>query len=280
MLISKALSLWSKWVLLFHFYYIMNLSFLFWNCQGAASQSFRRIFRMFTQSYKPQLVALCEPRISGVKTNDFIRHSGYDHSHRVEAAGFSGGIWLLWKAGLDVTILINHRQYIHLQVSDKRGLITWVTAIYASHVPSLRNSLWNDLNYLAKNIQGPWLLAGDFNAILSISESKNSTNNRSQPCKKFQEWFHQHGLCDLHYTGPKFTWKRGSLYKRLDRAICNDRWFNTFNKVRVFHLPRLGSDHRPILLSLNDESIGNQGVKPFRFLASWLIDKRFSGFIS
>ena len=115
------------------------------------------------------MVALCEPRISGVKADDFIRHSGYDHSHRVEAVGFSGGIWLLWQAGLEVTILINHRQYIHLQVSDTRGLITWVTAIYASPVPSLRNSLWNDLNYLAANIHDPWVLAGDFNAILSIS---------------------------------------------------------------------------------------------------------------
>ena len=107
-----------------------------------------------------------------MKADNFIRYSGYDHSHRVEAAGFSGGIWLLWKAGLDVTILINHKQYIHLQVSDTRGLITWVTAIYASPVPSLRSSLWHDLNYLAKTIQEPWMLAGDFNAILSISESK------------------------------------------------------------------------------------------------------------
>ena len=92
---------------------------------------------MFTQNYKPQLVALCEPQISGVKADDFIRYNGYDHCHRVEATGFSSGIWLLWKAGLDVTILINHKQYIHLQVSDTRGLITWVTAIYASLVPSL-----------------------------------------------------------------------------------------------------------------------------------------------
>ena len=133
----------------------MNLSFLFWNCQGAASQSFRRIFKMFTQNYKPQLVVLCEPQISGVKADDFIRYSGYDHSHRVEVAGFLGGIWLLWKVGLDVTILINHKQYIHLQVSNTRGLITWVTAIYASPVPSLRNSIWNDLNYLAETIQDP-----------------------------------------------------------------------------------------------------------------------------
>lgn len=164
----------------------MNQSFLFWNCQGAALQSFRWIFKMFSPNYKPKFVALCEPRISGVKAYDFIRYSRYEHSHRVEATGFSGGIWLLWKARLDVTILINHKQSIHLQVLDTRGLITWVTAIYASLVSSLRNSLWNDLNYLAETIQGLWMLAGDFNAILSISECKWSTNNRSQPYKNFK----------------------------------------------------------------------------------------------
>ena len=64
---------------------------------------------MFVQNYKPKIVALCELRISGIKADDFIRLSGYDHSHRVEAVGFSDGIWLLWRAGLDVTILINHK---------------------------------------------------------------------------------------------------------------------------------------------------------------------------
>ena len=31
---------------------------------------------------------------------------------------------------------------------------------------------------------------------------------------------------------------------------------------------------------MNNESIGNRGLKPFRFLASWLTDKRFSSFVS
>ena len=42
----------------------------------------------------------------------------------------------------------------------------------------------------------------------------------------------------------------------------------------------MGSDHWPILLSLNNKSIGNTGLKPFRFLAYWLTDKRFSDFVS
>ena len=133
----------------------MNMSFLFWNCQGVASQFLRRTFKMFVQNYKPKIVALCEPRISGIKADDFIRFSSYEHSHRVEAAGFSGGIWLLWRAGLDVTILINHKQYIHFQMFDLRGLITWVTAIYASPIHSLQKFLWKELNYLVETIHGP-----------------------------------------------------------------------------------------------------------------------------
>ncbi|KAH9671659.1 hypothetical protein KPL70_017449 [Citrus sinensis] len=62
------------------------------NIEGAASQSLRRMFKMFVQNYKPKIVALFEPQISGIKAYDFIRFSGYDHSHQVEAAGFSGGI--------------------------------------------------------------------------------------------------------------------------------------------------------------------------------------------
>ena len=116
--------------------------------------------------------------------------------------------------------------------------------------------------------------------LFSISESKWCTNSRSRPCKNFQKWFRKHRFYDLHFTGPKFTWKRGSLYKHLDRAICNDIWFNTFNKARVFHLPRLGYDHQPILLSLNNEGTGNKILKPFRFLASWLTDNCFSSFVS
>ena len=49
------------------------------------------------QNYKPLLVVLLEPHISGYKADNFIKRSGFDKSYRVEAEGFSGGIWVLWK---------------------------------------------------------------------------------------------------------------------------------------------------------------------------------------
>ena len=41
------------------------------------------------------MIVLLEPRISGLKVDAFIKNSSFNKSHRVEAEGFSGGIWIL-----------------------------------------------------------------------------------------------------------------------------------------------------------------------------------------
>lgn len=74
----------------------MSISIMYWNVQGEASSNFRRAFRIIVNNYKPSLVVFMEPHISGSKADEFIKKSGFDNSHRVEAVGFSGGIWLLW----------------------------------------------------------------------------------------------------------------------------------------------------------------------------------------
>ena len=74
----------------------MSISIMYWNVQGAASSNFCRAFRTIVNNYKPSLVVLREPSISGSKADEFIKKSGFDNSYHVEAVGFSGGIWLLW----------------------------------------------------------------------------------------------------------------------------------------------------------------------------------------
>ena len=78
-------------------------------------------------------------------------------------------------------------------------------------------------------------------------------------------------LHDLGFKGPKFTWARGSVYERLDRAISNELWFQRYPKNSIVHLPKLNSIHRPILVLFSRGTWRNGGIKPFRFLASWLM---------
>ena len=150
--------------------FIMSVSIMFWNVQGAASGEFRRSFKTIIKNYNPSMVVLMEPRISGVKADDFIKKSGFDYFHRVEAMGFSGGIWLLWRSSIEVEVLINHRQFIHFKICLNKTFVSWVTAVYASPNPMIRRQLWSHMENLAPSIRGPWLIGGDFNSILYASE--------------------------------------------------------------------------------------------------------------
>ena len=114
---------------------------MFWNVQGAASQSFRRAFESIRQSYNPDMVVVMESRISARKADNFTKASGFDRSHRVEVVGFSGGIWPLWRDRFDVEIVLNHKQFVHLKISSKNVLTSWVTAVYASPISVIRSEL-------------------------------------------------------------------------------------------------------------------------------------------
>ncbi|KAH9673090.1 reverse transcriptase domain-containing protein [Citrus sinensis] len=249
-----------------------------YNCQGALAPEFQRTFKALIQKYNPSMVALFEPRISGKKADEFIFRSGFERSHRIEAEGFSGGIWLMWKDCVKVEVIINHKQFIHFRIANDIGFISWVTAVYASPNKHIRNLLWKDLEAVARNVPGPWLLGGDFNTILHPSERRGGSTRLNGVCQRFSDWFHRNQFCDLEFSGPKFTWERGNLLKRLDRSFCNDEWVQKFVNSQVMHLPKLNSDHRPILVNFERVSRQVSGVKPFRFLASWLTDSRFKTF--
>lgn len=187
----------------------MNLSILFWNYQGVSSPSFRRAFKSLISTYKVDLVAVLEPKVIGLQADKFIKLNGFDRSQRVEAVGLSGGIWLLW----------NERIF---KVINMNGGWSWITAVYASSVNALRSQLWIELGRLSKNIQGPWILSGDFNNILHVEEKQWGSSRRTGVSNRFSNWFHAARMIDLGFKGPRFTWSKGRLAKRLDRAICND----------------------------------------------------------
>ncbi|MBA0785623.1 hypothetical protein Gotri_027036 [Gossypium trilobum] len=59
----------------------------------APGRKFLRVFQEYNAEHRPDIVCLVEPRVSGTKANIIIEKLGFNHSHRVEAVGFSGGIW-------------------------------------------------------------------------------------------------------------------------------------------------------------------------------------------
>lgn len=123
-------------------------------------------------------------------------------------------------------------------------------------------------------------MGGDFNTILYASEKKGGVNSKNGVCPLLRNWFHSNNLCDLDFQGPRFIWSRGSLYKRLDRAVCNGEWLTEFPENMLLHLPKVGSDYRPILVKFGETNSASKANKPFRFLSAWLTNEKFGKFVA
>lgn len=148
------------------------MSIFIWNYQGAGSSKFLRAFKFMLNHYKPDLVVLLKTHIIGSKVNNIINKLGVTRSHRIEAIGHSGGIWLLWNMDWDIDILVNDLQFVHTCITSKEGDLFYFTPAYGSPIPSRRKTLWNKLTLLNIKSNEPWLVAGDFNAIVSKKERK------------------------------------------------------------------------------------------------------------
>ncbi|WJX67493.1 hypothetical protein P8452_51955 [Trifolium repens] len=247
-----------------------------WNVRGAGSRSFPSMIRDFCSRHCIDVLIVLEPRISGPTVDKVILKLGFDHHVRVDATGFSGGIWLLWKdTGYDVVVVKSTKQILHIRFNQRNGGDCWeLSCVYGSPRGTERVKLWDDLREIAYQISNPWLLMGDFNVYLDIADKQGGGEINFNSMWKFQDCVQQCNLLDLGFHGPRFTWEGRGIKERLDRALCNCDWQVKFPDCNVTHLPALKSDHRPILLKLS-QLPNHPKHKPFRFMANWLSDATF-----
>ncbi|KAL4352903.1 hypothetical protein GQ457_06G009580 [Hibiscus cannabinus] len=140
----------------------------------------------------------------------------------------------------------------------------------------LRKHLWQYLIALSSLISSPWVVLGDFNATLSHADRQGCSSD--SPEHSFQDMVSICGLHDLDYCAPHYTWTCGSRSVHLDRGFCNSRWFEHFLNSLLHHLIRMKSDHRPILLSTNNQVYS---LRPhnFKYFAGWSLHRDFKKFV-
>ncbi|XP_039130843.1 uncharacterized protein LOC120267217 [Dioscorea cayenensis subsp. rotundata] len=142
---------------------------------------------------------------------------------------------------------------LNLVVSSAEG--SWIlSVIYNSQVISYHRLLWRTLAGV-NNIHLPWLLAGDFNAVLSVHDFKGGTSNSyDYKSRLFSNFVNSANLLDLGFVGSRFTWCNNQVglscrWARLDRFLANHDWIASFSSLENLHLPRSCSDHCPLLLT-------------------------------
>lgn len=178
-----------------------------WNVQGAGSREFMNVLREIVRTNKPVVLTLVETHMGGEHAQRIATVLGYEGHTRVDAQGFSGGIWVYWKTAL-VTIdpIAQSGQYITMEIT-KTGERPWYfSAIYASPDPSNRHELWRELSDFARNNDKPWLLAGDFNDTRYGWERSSACADTIRRSERFNHWVESSQLLEVEFAGSAHTW--------------------------------------------------------------------------
>ena len=129
--------------------------------------------------------------------------------------------------------------------------------------------LWSNLSQVAQLHNIPWLLLGDFNEVLTGEDKFGGKSINLNRALDFKDCLDTCNLLDLGFSGPKYTWSNWRqltdlILERIDRCFANPSWRILFPEALVTHLPRVFSDHYPILLELAKPPAEMRN-KPFRF---------------
>ncbi|KAK1381256.1 hypothetical protein POM88_028000 [Heracleum sosnowskyi] len=160
-----------------------------------------------------------------------------------------------WDPGqYDVMELFTTDQVIHCLVNQiSSGDHFFCSVIYAENDHVIRRQLWHSLNIFSQLVgNSPWVLLGDFNAILSLTQSKGGVIGPSPVISEFKDCTMKIGVMDLHYSGVQFTWSGSphgtGIVKKLDRALINSAFLNKHSGAKCKFLTRGTSDHSPIVV--------------------------------
>ena len=74
----------------------------------------------------------------------------------------------------EVKVITSSAQLLHCQVNERSKNYQFiVTIVYGLNTVEQRKSLWQEMKILSQSVTQPWLIAGDFNAILSTKDRLN-----------------------------------------------------------------------------------------------------------
>ncbi|KAJ6925335.1 hypothetical protein NC651_009873 [Populus alba x Populus x berolinensis] len=160
-----------------------------------------------------------------------------------------------------------------------------ITFVYGLNTPAGRSSLWNYIKQQAPEYSSaPWILLGDFNAILKPSDRSGGDQNWNGHQNDFGTCIQGSELTQIPYSGLKFTWHNGQLggnaiMRKLDWIFGNHSFLLKWPSAHYKALPRDHSDHSALILECQPHS-QRPPASSFKFLNFWADREDFMDIVS
>ena len=252
------------------------MSLLVWNCRGLRNPRTVKELRDYIRAQDPSVVFLAETWIDDARLDQVLCNFDFRHKWSVASGTRGGGLVLLWKEEIRITVEDSSKYCIDVLVEKNTPREWRFTGFYGEPAIARRHEAWAKLRTLNDKPHIPWLCAGDFNEITRQEEKVEGAIRAHSQMQAFRDVIDECGFMDLGFIRPNFTWSKHytnghSIWERLNRGLATNQWFMKFPGTRIHHLPCLSSDHCPLLINPTGIEIPSY-KKPFRFEKMWLSD--------
>jgi exonuclease III len=253
----------------------MNLNLISWNVRGLNDGAKRTRICNLLHHWKADVVCFQETKLMSV-TQGLVKslwRCKYVDWISLNSIGASGGIILMWDRRVVERVDEAIGCFsISCRFREVASGLEWVfSGVYGPNRAVERRLMWDELAGIATVWAVPWCVGGDFNLVRYPTE-RAGASDLSSSMRDFSDFIFSMGLLDLPLEGGNFTWSNACSKSRLDRFLCSPSFVDHFSRTVQKRLPRLLSDHFPILLSCG---FLQRRQCPFRFETMWLKSEGF-----
>jgi hypothetical protein len=253
----------------------MNPRLISWNVRGLNQRSKQLKIRNLLRQWKADIICLQETKLDLISNSIVKSLWGCQFADWcfLPSSGASSGILLMWDRRVveKFEVLVGDH-VVACSFRDCANNFSWAFAgVYGPNLDPLHRNLWNELAGLLSLWDLPWRIGGDFNVIRFPCERSRAARI-SPAMADFSDFILKHGLMDLPLIGGSFTWSNLSSRSRIDRFLVSPVWEAKYPGLFQKRVPRLCSDHFPILLDCGDI---HRGKRPFKFEIMWLQEDGF-----
>ncbi|XP_070026498.1 uncharacterized protein [Nicotiana sylvestris] len=170
-------------------------------------------------------------------------------------------------------------QILHCEVTSKIGDINcYLTIVYGFNTVEHMRALWENLKDVVVGMNKPWLVAGDFNAVMYQDDRIFGNPITYTEIKQYSECMHELFRTEVHWRGDYYTWSNKQqnndrIYSKIDRAFGNHEWMMTWGHLIMQYDETFIPNHAPMLLTMVSS---NNSIKvPFKIFNIWVEHKEF-----
>ena len=154
----------------------------------------------------PDILYLMETKNQTAFVLSKLQSPEYNQHFIVPPLGLSGGLSLLWKNEVNLSVLSSSSNYIDTQISYKNKTF-YMTFIYGAPQQENRVKFWEEISLMGQGREEAWAITGDFNDIPDNSEKEGGPTRCEGSFIPFRSFVSTNGLWDVKHTSNQLSWR-------------------------------------------------------------------------